>query len=250
MIFSDEQKKPYSPITEAVIEVIVDHQMTTNEMAKIAKKLSSTYYPIKQDINISTTHHHPAVGGGISLAVNSTSKEYHLNTNDQTDIAIIKENSLITARLAPYLGWNDLHEKFINAWKIWKITSKTKPIKRIGVRYINRIDIDLMSESKIELEDYLNFYPKLPELSASPVAEYLIQVSLPIDNLWSANIASTLLPSPLINNISILMDIDVFRTADIPIKDEDLWATITEARSIKNLIFENCITQKTKELFS
>lgn len=76
-----------------------------------------------------------------------------------------------------------------------------------------------------------------------------MQVSQPISDLWSVNITSTGIQSPLINHTSLLLDIDVFRTDNIPLNDVDLWKTIDEARDIKNKIFKACITQKTEELF-
>jgi uncharacterized protein (TIGR04255 family) len=239
----------HPPVTEAVIQVRVKHEMTIEDMEKVTSKLRKTY-PHKivlndYDIRISKQ---PIVGE--SVAVNQQPKRLQISSDDQIDRAIIGNNALTVARLAPYPGWDIFYEKFIHAWKSWKKVANTKSISRIGVRYINRIDIPLMGEDKIELEDYLTFYPKVPELDDSPIVEYLIQVTKPINNLWTATIISTLLQSPLINHISLLLDIDVFRTEQIPLKDEDLWAVITEARNIKNTVFQRCLTQKTRDLFS
>ena len=234
----------HPPVTEAVIEVKVSHEMATEDMKKVARQLHK-FYPHQQilnDYDITITHR--------PIVANSPRERYQLASDDQLDQAIISQNALTLVRLAPYRGWDTLHEQFINAWKSWKKVAKTQPVFRVGVRYINRIDIPLKDENKIDLEDYLTFYPKVPELSNSPMFEYLIQVTQPIDNLWTATITSTLLPSPLINNISLLLDIDVFRTENIPLNDEDLWAMIAEARIIKNTVFQSCITHKAMELFS
>lgn len=249
MTTSALQNYLYPPITEAVIQVSVSHEMAIKDMEKIGNLLLK-FYPHKVIITDLDIHITPQPTGGESVAVNSQPKGLRLHSDDQVDRAIISQNSLTVARLAPYQGWDALHEQFVTAWKSWKKVAKTKPISRIGVRYVNRIDIPLENEKKIELEDYLTFYPKVPELGNSPMAEYLIQVTQPINNLWSATIASTVLPSPLINYISLLLDIDVFRTKSIPLKDEELWTMIAEARSIKNTVFESCITQMTRELFS
>ena len=222
--------------------------MAIESMEKIANKLLKVY-PHKVTTNNLGIHITQQTTGD-SVAVNSQPNGFLLRSDDQADTAIISQNSLIVARLAPYRGWDTLHEQFISAWKSWKKVAKTKPISRVGVRYINRIDIPLKGENKIDLEDYLTFYPKVPELGNSPMVEYLIQVTQPINSLWTATITSTLLPPPLINHISLLLDIDVFRTESIPLNDEDLWAMIAEARIIKNTVFQSCITHKSMELFS
>jgi uncharacterized protein (TIGR04255 family) len=239
----------YPPVTEAVIEVKVSHEITIEDIEKVASQLCKSY-PQKVIFNDLGIHITPQPSGGENVAVNSKPNRYQLSSDDQIDKVIVSQNALAIARLAPYLGWDALHKQFITAWKSWKKVAKTKPIARIGVRYINRIDIPLKDEKKIELEDYLNFYPKVPELSSLPMVEYLVQVTQPINNLWSATITSTVLPSPLINNISLLLDIDLFRTEIIPLKDEDLWLAINDAREIKNSVFESCITRKTKEFFN
>lgn len=250
MTNSAVQNYLHPPITEAVIEVRVNHVMSTDDIEQVARPLGKVY-PHKQIITNYGINLPDQPIGGESLVINSQPRGLRLNSDDQTNIAIITQNSLTVARLAPYLGWDDLYDQFIKAWKSWKKVAKTKQISRIGVRYINRIDIPLKGENKIELEDYLDFYPKVPELGNSPMAEYLIQVTQPLSALpWSATIISTGLQSPLVNNISLLLDIDVFRTESIPMKNEDLWAMIAEARDIKNAVFQSCITQKTMELFS
>lgn len=134
--------------------------------------------------------------------------------------------------------------------KIWKSAAKTDEIIRIGVRYINRIDIPIDKQGKIKNEDYLNIYPHLPESIDKPMFNYLNQVTLPTPNeYWDTIITSTNMPSPRINCISLLLDIDVFRTKEIPIKEDGLLATLSEVRGIKNDLFEQCITSKTIKVF-
>lgn len=239
----------HPPITEAIIEVIVGQELIPTDLEKIAKQLGKVYSHNQVISSFGFQINHQQTSGS-SVAINSAPKGFRLNSEDQADIAIIMQNGLTVARLAPYQGWDPLYKKFVNAWKSWKKVAKTKPISRIGVRYINRIDIPLNRENKIELEDYLTFYPKAPELSHSPMTEYLIRVTQPINSQWAATMTSTLLPPPLINHISLLLDIDIFRTENIPFKDEDLSAVIVEARNIKNTAFQSCITAKAMELFS
>ena len=49
--------------------------------------------------------------------------------------------------------------------------------------------------------------------------------------------------------VSVVLDIDVFRTTDLPDDEEELWKFLEELRQRKNTIFEACITDKARELF-
>jgi uncharacterized protein (TIGR04255 family) len=79
----------------------------------------------------------------------------------------------------------------------------------------------------------------------------LLQVTFPAPSShWNVSIASSIVaPPPLIDHISFLLDIDVFRSEQIPGREDELWTVIDEARAIKNTIFERCITDETRKLF-
>ncbi len=49
---------------------------------------------------------------------------------------------------------------------------------------------------------------------------------------------------------AILLDIDVFADGHIPEKDEDLWEQVGRMRNYKNEIFESCVTDEARKLFS
>jgi uncharacterized protein (TIGR04255 family) len=45
------------------------------------------------------------------------------------------------------------------------------------------------------------------------------------------------------------LDIDLFRTENIPGREQDLWECIESVRELKNSIFETCITDASRRLF-
>jgi uncharacterized protein (TIGR04255 family) len=241
-------KYQYPPIMEAVIELRVNGVLTLKEREKIAKKLKKDY-PNSQEINEVGINIGPN-GAESAVTVNEPAKIFRLASDSQSEIIIISPQSLAVACLAPYPGWDDYLTKVVAAWKIWKSIAGTRVISRVGVRFINRIDIPVNGVEKIELEDYLSFFPKVPSFSDSPMENYFIQITKRTSNqLWSTNITSTIQPPPMIGYMSLLLDIDVYRTEEIPLNDEDLWGTISEARELKNGIFCRLITQRTAELF-
>jgi uncharacterized protein (TIGR04255 family) len=230
------------PVTEAIIHVVVNNEMSWESVGEVAKTIKKSY-PHQETIEGVEVQ----MGGG-NIKVSPVAKSYKLSSDNQTDIVNVSQNSLAVARLAPYEGWDILHNKFVTAWKSWKKVARTQLISRIGVRYINRIDIP-KGEEAINLEDYLTFCPNTPNLSDFPITDYLIQVTQQINESWFATITSKTISSPLINKMSLLLDIEVFRDKNLPLKDEDLWTVIDETHTIKNTVFKSCITPKTEELF-
>lgn len=233
------------PITEATIELRVKKGITLKEQEKITTKLKK-FYPNLQKINETVIGQNLANG---EMTVSQLPTGYRLVSDNQAEIVIVQPLSFAVARLAPYPGWDECLNKFVSAWKIWKGIIGTSSLARIGIRYINRIDIPTADTEKIDIESYLNFYPIVPAFSDAPMTSYFIQATKPTSNsLWTASITSTIQPSPLINNMSFLLNIDVFRTEDIPLNDDDLWIILNDARKLKNEIFQQCITPRVEEL--
>ena len=92
----------------------------------------------------------------------------------------------------------------------------------------------------------------MPDIGQAPLAGYVMQVTVLTENpLWRTTVTSAVVsPPPLLNHLSFLLDIDLFRTEKIPGKEGDLWQTIDEARALKNRIFEQCITDEARKLFA
>ena len=55
---------------------------------------------------------------------------------------------------------------------------------------------------------------------------------------------------PLIGFVSLALDLDVFREANLPQRDDDLWDIVNRMRGHKNRIFESCITDRARTLFN
>lgn len=235
------------PITEAVIELRIDAEIDVKILEKVVRSLKGTYPhadPIKTiTIKIDST--------GGDEGVDRETSGYRLTTDEQIDIVLVRPNGISVARLAPYPGWPVLRDCAKEVWQKWFDKAPRHPLARLGIRYINRIDVPTEDRPTIHLEDYLHFHPQNPRVGPRPMQGYVMKINTPTDHSkWSAIMTSALVnPPPLIDHSSFLLDIDVFRTEDIPQKESKLWAVIDEAREVKNQIFEACITDKSRRLF-
>lgn len=69
----------------------------------------------------------------------------------------------------PYPGWENFFQRFVRDWELWKRVVGHQHVIRIGVRYINRIDIPITGPV-VDYESFLSIYPKLPDELGSVLA--------------------------------------------------------------------------------
>jgi uncharacterized protein (TIGR04255 family) len=167
---------------------------------------------------------------------------------DQTELILLWPQSFIVAQLAPYPGWDNFFGRFARDWKTWKRGVGYRKVARVGVRFINRIDIPQVNRV-IEEADYLNAYAKLPD-EFGPVIAYGVQAQfLPDDKGCRLTLNSASVPSPLLDHGSVLLDLDVGVETNPPQNDEDIYTLLNEMRAKKNAAFEACVTHRARELF-
>ena len=148
------------PITEAVIEIKFSEALEHDKFAKLKAGIGKKY-PAAQDI----------AAFALEFEINKKSSPgraqqqaigHKFTTNDASQIAIIWPTSFTLSQLAPYPGWDDYFGRFQRDWKILK-RQGTREIVRVGVRFINRIDVPSTGDG-LNPEDYLSVYPSLPDL--------------------------------------------------------------------------------------
>lgn len=215
---------------------------------KLCKRFAKTYPHSQALAEVSVTI--DTTGG--AATIKQEPHGFRLTGDDQTDVLLVFQNGVAAARLAPYVTWEFLRERAIEAWSAWRRETNYIPLDRLGIRYINRIDIPIKGKPLLRFDGYLKFHPLVPYMGGGALAGYMIQATTPTESpFWTASITSSIVsPPPIIDHLSLLLDIDIFRTKEIPGKDAELWKIIDEARGIKNRVFENCITDESRKLFA
>lgn len=238
-----------APITEAVIEIRFAEPADTDLLVKISADLKATY-PFQTPLvnyNVTVGLPPPNISREAVTHVNQA-KGHRLSSMDQTEILLLWPLTFVVSQLAPYPGWEIFCGRFVSDWIIWKKAAGYRKITRIGVRFVNRIDIPHAGHA-IEEIDYLGIYAKLPE-TFGPVAAYGVQAQfLPDDEGCHLTLNSGLVPSPLIGYGSILLDLDIAKEVNPPQRDEEIYVLLDKIRTKKNAAFEACITDRARELF-
>ncbi len=243
------------PITEAVIEIRFDPAISQDALAKFVSDIQEQYPTAEQSYEVTVELKVPASGGEPVATPKMTLAGYKLTGRDGTDLILLAADRLATVRLAPYCGWEEFLEITQNIYALLRKTTGYRKIVRVATRYVNRIDIpvsgsDSIGASKpINTTEYLLLEPQIPKIipNVSSFMSQFVGYVPEIDGKVLVNAA--IVPSPLIDHVSLLLDIDLFKDQSLPQKDNEMWDLLATLRNQKNVLFEAFVTDKARELF-
>lgn len=167
---------------------------------------------------------------------------------DGTALVQIGPDNLIVNHLRPYPGWASFEKLILEHLQIYRTTADPSSLARIGLRYINRIDVDAMI---CELEEYFNAPPKLPEPIPQVFNSFLMTVDAAYESPSSTLRFTFSRAVPDRENVqSFVLDLDISAADEAApkINDTDSWLRLAHERL--EAAFDAAFTEKThKEIF-
>ena len=235
------------PIVDAVIELRFEDALSDADRERVSKKLAPRYPLVeegtKQEIGVHVEPH------GIAVRTNLQDRITKRRSVETAGIVQIGNHILGVATGAPYGGWNDLFERFVDDWSTAKKIWKYRRISRIGVRYINRIDLERDEAGLVEYENYLNLRINLPE-TFQPIYNYGLGFQSSIEEIkCGLTVRSESVEPAVPGRNSFTLDVDVWREVEVPQKGADVFELLKQMRKGKNDLFETFITDEARKLF-
>lgn len=241
--------QPYSraPITEAIIDLRVepDERLSLTQLENCHENEKEAY-PNKANLN--RTIGQLTVGESSPHWATTEQIGFLFKSADEKQMFQVHREGFTVNRLAPYQGWEALRDEARRLWKIYREGTQPRRVTRIAVRYLNRFDLP---GTGIDLKDYLKTSPEVSPHLPQQLTGFLMQLVIPQPEIKATVLLSeTAVPPPAAETSSIVLDIDLYRTEELPTEEAALWGLFEELRHRKNEIFEACITAKTRELIS
>jgi uncharacterized protein (TIGR04255 family) len=236
---------PKAPITEAVCDIRIapPEGLGLGHLTEVADRLRAQYPQTEEQEEIRVLSAQPAAP---KLERHKLGILGRSDTNDRAYQAQLTGVSV--SRLRPYTEWHDLQSEAHRVWETYRDVVRPAGIRRLALRYINRIDIPGLGP--IRLEDYFQTYIELSKNLGAAVSNFFFQIHLPQTDIEAMCVVNSGgLPPALSSGVSILLDIDVFRIDNVPQEEKALWDFFDVLRLRKNLVFEALITDKARELF-
>lgn len=237
------------PIVEAVIGITFADSADDELIDKLATRYKGVYSlvtPVKnKHLEVHVDLNKPEAPSKQKLTIQSGRR---LTSSDATEILVLHPKTFTLAQIAPYCGWESFFDRFKRDWAKWKFTMGARPITRIGVRFINRLDLPV-KDGIVEQEEYLNIFPAVPK-EFPPFNQYSVQFEITLEEIGSRLILNSgPVPAPLIDYCSFLLDIDIVCDSNVPQSDQAIFDYLSKVRVEKNKFFESAITDKARKLF-
>ena len=176
-----------------------------------------------------------------------------LFTEDQTRAVGVGPDVLSIHMLRPYQkpeapeesGWEEFRPRIATALKAYWNVAKPKGVRRISVRYINRI---VIPESVVRIEDYLHSAVPLVQGLPDAVNNFMSRTDYRYEDGAHLVLAhGTFLPPS--GDIGFLLDIDVYWEHAGLLAQTEALARTDRLRALERDAFEAVITDAARELF-
>jgi uncharacterized protein (TIGR04255 family) len=241
---SETIQYPRPPITEAVIELRFEDMVGHRELERLRDRFKSQFGTVEelQTIEVSIE--------GTKVNQKSEPAGFKMTARNAVDVLMINPNSIATVRFAPYENWETFVGRAKENFETFTKVAGRHKIKRIGTRFLNRIDVPNSIIQGQDLTEFLRIGVSFDNKIAKVVQGFSVVLNA-IHNETGAKltIQSAITPPALLEHTSITLDIDAYWDTDIPLRIDEIWAKTDILRTAKNAVFEISITDRVRELF-
>jgi uncharacterized protein (TIGR04255 family) len=241
---------PNAPITEALLDVRVflPKDSTVETLGKMHDAINIRF-PGKGER--STIH------SGINIARDK--EEISLSSSRQLDGHLFKSvdgSKIVQSRidgftfnkLKPYESWQKFSEEAREIWGFYCDVAKPLKIVRLGLRYINRIELPLPFG---DFREYILTYPEIAPSLPQALSHFFMRVEVINEEIPAVAVITETIDKPTKSmTIPLIFDIDVIKETDYPSHSDNIWNDFEKMREFKNDIFFKSLTDKAKELFT
>lgn len=234
------------PITQAICEFqfVSDKVWDWTIPGLIYPKISGEF-PIKQQEQAFELSLTPQVQRPPVQQFSTALSKMQFLKNDKSAIVQIGPDLLGINVQTPYPGWPNFLKLISEQLQIYLDTASPKGFKRIGVRYINNIQI---KADTIETTKYFQYYPHLPETIEQRHGPFSMRVVHAYNDERDALVINfaTIIPS---EQSSYILDLDYFlmQPAKVQLSDGLKW--VDDAHAKVEEMFEACITDDLRAVF-
>jgi len=166
---------------------------------------------------------------------------------DEKALVQITENLLVVNFLKPYPSWHQFYPEILDNLKKYIDLAKPKGVRRVGLRYINRIEFET---ERVKLEDYFNFYPHLSKNLPESHGYFIAGIHvLYEDGRDMLRMQLSTAESDRADMLPILLDLDYFLNKPGEIGFDQIGQWLEVAHSHVEDTFEACITDKLRQMF-
>jgi len=155
----------------------------------------------------------------------------------------------LTNRLKPYQSWTDFRSQINTAFETLCKRTKLAGVQRIGLRYINKIEIPT-DNGKVKMDNYFDFRPFCGTRLPQTHADFKVSCIFPYyDNRDACKVDLLSAMPDKQGSMAFLLSLDYFlaKPRSIPVSQTIEW--IESAHGQVENLFEGCILPPLREIF-
>ncbi len=236
---SKKYKNP--PVIEALCEFrFKDNPWNIMYPGEIYREVKNDY-PVVKQMNFQTLQ----PDGGLFIE-----NRLQFVKEDSSGIIQITDLLLSIHVLKTYKSWKDFYPEIKKIFNIYSNISNPKKLSHIALRYVNKINIEMESES-IELKDYFDFYPFMGNNLPKTHGQFSLNVVTPYENGQDfLKLGQKTPPFTKEKLLTVILDLDYFSNRfENNIDTGEIFSWIDNAHTNLEGVFEGCITDKLREKF-
>lgn len=245
-----------APVVEAVIEFRARTQSDwIKEPVAASLKAALPEYPRVLSIDefsVSAQIPIPSPGTNPPAPAGPTAQHVHgwrglrLETSDGRQVASMTRDTFAFSRLKPYEDWERFCGEADRLWSVRQSVARASEIQRIGVRFINRLELPIAG---LMLTEYVRGLGTTP--AGFFVTGLLLQVQCALAGAaFGATLTIAIEPPQPANaaTLTLLYDVDAFTTDPTTTDPATIARTLAELRRLKNKAFFEGLTEKAIDL--
>lgn len=170
-----------------------------------------------------------------------------LSRYDERALVLIDVDRIAISQLKPYVTWKEFLPVIQQALSAYHSVVNPKEIHRIGLRYINLIEIP---SQQINPANYFNFSPSLQWPTPLSVESFFVGLQIPFfekRDILTMQLTSAVSEQPETSAVVLDLDYALGKSGEIALDDSSDW--LNEAHLHVENAFENCIKDSLRELF-
>lgn len=212
----------------------------------LRERLRATYPGKARKRDLFETELRDGTAGGSSIGVKQTAT-LQFPSADNRLVLGVRRDVMSVHMLRPYQGWERFVQQIEEALSAYVSLVEPEGIKRIGIRYINRIEIK--GEKPIDLKNFFTASPTVAADFPGKMINFLTRSEFTYDDR-PAKLVMTFASAPApADMFAFLLDFDMIFESQDTLPIGEAMSIVQFLRERERDAFESSITDHTRELF-
>jgi uncharacterized protein (TIGR04255 family) len=230
-----------APITEAILDINVETDATLDVTDDFARLVAGTYPDSSPIFAVEAFFSVTPGQSGVSGSQSNTIGKICWNSS-KTRAVQARINGFTVNHVKGYASWSALRGEAQLLWEQYAPLVKPKRVKRLALRYINRLTLP----SSGDLGEYMLTYPQLGQALPKEMRSFFMRVEVPFTTNRVAIITQTAVPGdPTALERDLILDVDAVSLKEFEAGDSEIWHELDQLREIKNACFFGSIREQT-----